>query len=48
LLAVRAVFGDDLPASAPLKGELRAALAALLTDGARATVRKYVSLQQTN
>jgi fructuronate reductase len=48
LLAVRAVFGDDLPAAAPFKGELRAALAALLAGGARATVQRYASTQQTN
>ncbi|HEV2957288.1 MAG TPA: mannitol dehydrogenase family protein [Xanthobacteraceae bacterium] len=47
LLAVRAVFGDDLPASAPFKGELRAALASLFADGARATVQRYAA-QQTN
>jgi fructuronate reductase len=42
LLGVRAVFGDDLPAAAPFRDELRAALAALIAHGARATVRTYV------
>jgi fructuronate reductase len=42
LLGVRAVFGDDLPAAARFRDEVRTALAALLADGTRATVRKYV------
>jgi fructuronate reductase len=42
LLGVRAVFGDDLAAAAPFRDEVRIALAALIADGARATVRKYV------
>jgi fructuronate reductase len=42
LLGVRAVFGEDLPAAAPFRDELRAALAALIAHGARATVRTYV------
>jgi fructuronate reductase len=41
LLGVRAVFGDDLPAAARFRDEVRAALAALIADGARATVRRY-------
>ena len=40
LLGVRAVFGDDLPAAAGFRDEVRAALAALIADGARATVRR--------
>jgi fructuronate reductase len=42
LLGVRAVFGDDLPAAARFKDEVRTALAALFAHGARATVRRYV------
>jgi fructuronate reductase len=42
LMAVRAVFGEDLPAAPRFKDEVRAALAALYAHGARATVRTYV------
>jgi fructuronate reductase len=42
LMAVRAVFGDDLPAAPRFRDEVRTALAALYAHGARATVRKYV------
>jgi fructuronate reductase len=41
LLGIRAVFGDDLPAATGFRDEVRAALAALIADGARATVRRY-------
>ncbi|HYS48446.1 MAG TPA: mannitol dehydrogenase family protein [Xanthobacteraceae bacterium] len=41
LLAVRAVFGDDLPQSATFRDDVGGALAALLAEGARATVRRY-------
>ncbi|MBI3708491.1 MAG: mannitol dehydrogenase family protein [Proteobacteria bacterium] len=41
LLGVAAVFGDDLPHAARFKDEVRSALAALMADGARATVGRY-------
>jgi fructuronate reductase len=40
LLAVRAVFGEDLPASAPFAGKVTAWLTALHTDGAARTVAR--------
>jgi fructuronate reductase len=42
LLGVRPVFGDDLPAAVRFRDEVHAALAALITHGARATVQRYV------
>jgi fructuronate reductase len=41
LLGVEAVFGSDLPQAAAFRDEVRAALAALMRDGARATVHRY-------
>ncbi len=43
LLGVEAVFGRDLPQASAFRAELGDALATLLRNGARATVRAYVS-----
>jgi fructuronate reductase len=43
LLAVRAVFGDDLPGTVEFRNAVREALAALIANGARATVHRYAA-----
>ncbi len=43
-LEVREVFGDDLPRDPRFRGELRAALASLIGDGARAAVAACVAM----
>jgi fructuronate reductase len=44
LLGVEAVFGTDLPQATKFRGEVRAALATLMRQGARKTVQRYAGL----